>query len=207
VPITPCSYDPSILKITKFTLFSKLPLELRSKIWNESVETDRAIDVVYDEPQNRYFSFNTKVPKLLHASRESRVVALKHYTALFGTSSHPALIYFALETDVLVLDDWLAGGLQRDNRNIHSCQHELSALLGPLSGQGSSGTLAGFDVNIAECRVQNSEHCNTTSLLRDLQRDTDNSWHRCSVQSIYDPEAPLFHLGIPFTIRKRKSQA
>ncbi|PVH72484.1 hypothetical protein DL98DRAFT_595945 [Cadophora sp. DSE1049] len=136
----PSLYDLRLSKIIQFTLLLKLPYMLRHKVWKESIEVRRAVDVVYDKAQNRYFSFNTKVPSILQACQESRFIVLDHYTPLFGTSSNPALIYVDLQTDTLVFDDWLAG--------------VFSALIGPLGGDGSSLAPIEIDVDFPELHIQ-----------------------------------------------------
>lgn len=91
-----------------FELFPRLPQELRLQIWELSL-SPRVVNLIYDEKYDKYFSFNSKPPAILHASRESRAVGLKVDTLklAFGTDSHEPSIYFDFARDTLFLDDWL----------------------------------------------------------------------------------------------------
>lgn len=60
-------------KSPKFTLFSKLPMELRLQIWGFAAP-DPCVVVQRDIPTSKYrFAFNRPVPAVLHACRESRL--------------------------------------------------------------------------------------------------------------------------------------
>jgi len=48
-----------------FAFFPKLPPELRRPIWRFAIPNGRIVDIVYDEEQDRYFSFHAQVPAIL----------------------------------------------------------------------------------------------------------------------------------------------
>ncbi|CZR55174.1 uncharacterized protein PAC_05060 [Phialocephala subalpina] len=64
----------------KFTLFGKLPIELRLKIWDECMPGPRVIEVLWNEARGYYATIGT--PAILHACTESRGHTLKEYTSM-----------------------------------------------------------------------------------------------------------------------------
>jgi hypothetical protein len=109
-----------------FTLFPKLPTELRIKIWGYACSVTRNVDI-WAKPLNielshsenlpHYFYSSFPVPAVLHVNTESRSKSLKHYTLDFGTTfeateedvpftiSTPPQIYFNWNHDRLCLVD------------------------------------------------------------------------------------------------------
>jgi hypothetical protein len=67
--------------MAEFTLFAKLPLELRRKIWCFAASTERIIDISWGHRKGYYYS-SIPPPSVLHASRESRIEALRCYELL-----------------------------------------------------------------------------------------------------------------------------
>src|ERR1700712_537320 len=51
---------------TTFPKFKKLAPELRHMIWKLSLPGPRVVDIIYDKNQDKYFSFHSQVPSLLH---------------------------------------------------------------------------------------------------------------------------------------------
>lgn len=49
-----------------FHRFYDLPLDIRHIIWTYTLPGSRIVDIIYDKNQNRYFSFNSRPPVLLH---------------------------------------------------------------------------------------------------------------------------------------------
>ena len=95
--------------MAEFSRFGRLPAELRIDIWELTIpRQQRIVNLIYDAGQDRYFSFNSTVPTLLHVCSESRQIGLKEYKLCFGTKSHPASIPFCHSRDILLLDDWLS---------------------------------------------------------------------------------------------------
>ncbi|KAI9645567.1 hypothetical protein NHQ30_006309 [Ciborinia camelliae] len=92
-----------------FPKFKKLAVELRNMIWKLSLPGPRIIDIIYDKDQDKYLSFRSKPPSLLHTNREARWVAQKIYNLTFPTQSHPANIYVRFDIDVLYFTNWLTG--------------------------------------------------------------------------------------------------
>jgi 2EXR family len=119
-----------------FTRFPKLPLELRRKIWKEACSVPRLVDLWANFPFTlqmgfdatfrpmAYDSYSSKYPPaILHASHESRIVALENYRLCFGweinevsdraklRASIPAEIYVNWEYDIIcpigtAYDEW-----------------------------------------------------------------------------------------------------
>ena len=76
------SYNERAFVRNKFTLFPKLPLELRRKVWRESF------------PAGRHVSLDTnsgsspRLPTSLRVNRESRAETLRFYIVLFKSDLH-----------------------------------------------------------------------------------------------------------------------
>lgn len=68
-----------------FTLFPKLPAELRLKIWDEAMPEARIIEVLWSEHRGFYTDANT--PAILHVCSESRSRARRVYTAAIVENS------------------------------------------------------------------------------------------------------------------------
>jgi hypothetical protein len=68
----------------KFTLFPKLPIELRLKIWKESHEP-RIIELRFTRNWKmcRYDFIIPKFPAVLHVNKEARLESLKYYKLSF----------------------------------------------------------------------------------------------------------------------------
>jgi hypothetical protein len=66
--------------LTKFTLFPQLPIELRYKIWDATME-GRIVEVVYNEDDDFYYT-EAVMPTALSLCQESRCQALLHYDLL-----------------------------------------------------------------------------------------------------------------------------
>lgn len=76
-----------------FALFPDLPIELRMKVWEHAFPA-RVVNLIYDQYHDRFHSFNSTPPLLLHVHRESREMGLKLYHLCFGTESFEARVYF-----------------------------------------------------------------------------------------------------------------
>lgn len=50
-----------------FPRFRDLSIEIRTMIWKYALPESRVVDLIYDKNQDRYFSFNSPPPALLHA--------------------------------------------------------------------------------------------------------------------------------------------
>jgi 2EXR family len=78
-----------------FTLFPKLPIDLRIKIWRNASSVTRNVDLWIETyslddfndslDDIYYWCSSCAVPAVLHANQESRTEGLKHYTLDFGT--------------------------------------------------------------------------------------------------------------------------
>ncbi|KAL2072985.1 hypothetical protein VTL71DRAFT_10309 [Oculimacula yallundae] len=94
------------VKLTSFTLFPRLPLELRNMIWEASI-SDPRIMVVAEHSQKRIPRLETKsraaaVPSLLHTNVEARSVAVKKYIPFAARWGKP--IYFDFNHDILRIE-------------------------------------------------------------------------------------------------------
>ena len=65
------------------------------------------MNIIYDQYHDRFHSFNSKVPTLLHIHREAREIGLKTYQLSFGTESFEPRIYFDFKRDILLFDEYL----------------------------------------------------------------------------------------------------
>jgi hypothetical protein len=93
------------------TLFPKLPIEIRLKIWEYDCFFTRNVDiwaknikgVVCDETGEvaHYFHSYTSPPSLLHVCKESRFEALQHYQLEFGTTCKYTIRGVAPEVTIL----------------------------------------------------------------------------------------------------------
>jgi hypothetical protein len=71
-----------INKLARFTLFPKLPFELRHLIWRYSLPRRRVVDVLYDDKTGECKS-PCPIPTVLHVNSEARGVALESYELVF----------------------------------------------------------------------------------------------------------------------------
>ena len=91
-----------------FSVFPKLPLELRRMIWWFSccLNQPRLIHISkrYHSSWSSDLIANYKIPGQLQASQESRESALRFYDFAFGSQMQGMSIYFNFDTDALVFD-------------------------------------------------------------------------------------------------------
>jgi hypothetical protein len=87
-------------KDAKFTLFPKLPAELRRMIWHRSLPGPRVVEVLFADRYGFCFS-PCPIPTALHVNREARDIALESYKACFATLKATSRIYFDMEVDIL----------------------------------------------------------------------------------------------------------
>jgi hypothetical protein len=86
----------------RFTLFPKLPIELRRIIWRRSLPGQRVVEVLYYNFTGQCRS-SRPIPIALHVSSEARGVALESYELAFGTAEAEAMVYFDFKIDALFL--------------------------------------------------------------------------------------------------------
>jgi hypothetical protein len=101
-----------------FTLFPLLAPELRLKIWQDACGP-RTLSLRYI-PEKDICISSTPPPAILHTTHESRTVALNAYRLSFGTSSHPAHIYFSPHLDTLYRPRWRMMGYDDALRDFRS---------------------------------------------------------------------------------------
>lgn len=111
----PCPYTiPSVFipMATTFYQFSKLPAELRYRIWEFAVLQPREVKIYhkqndieylhYYETTESYFCSRTPWPPLFHVSRESRNVSQRHYIELFKGVKFSKIKFKLLEQGIYV---------------------------------------------------------------------------------------------------------
>lgn len=103
----------------EFTLFDKLPVEIRRRIWRHAVPSDRLvkidrIDRMAEEyvpsfytngaPRSAY-RVHTSYPGLLGACKESRTIGFEFYKLSFGHRLEHRPIYFDFSRDILYFEE------------------------------------------------------------------------------------------------------
>jgi hypothetical protein len=97
-----------------FTCFSKLPIELRLKIWKEALPGPRVIKLKFsdsdpweeeDESDSRICAI-AKTPAILGANHESRQVAPRFYELSFDSILEERPVYIDYRVDALYIDVW-----------------------------------------------------------------------------------------------------
>lgn len=95
----------------KFTLFPKLPAEIRLMIWKAALPGPRLVDVNFQFEDSEFaFGSNlascaspTPPPTLLSVCHESRTEALKHYSLCFAVGSEEVGVFCDLKIDTLFI--------------------------------------------------------------------------------------------------------
>ncbi|KAF4636669.1 hypothetical protein G7Y89_g1408 [Cudoniella acicularis] len=98
---------------TTFHAFEKLPLELRTKIWDLGLPDGRVVQMKvklvmakYSRHQRGiYLNSSTPVPGMLHACLESRAIALQHYELGMGSHLSHARTYVDFTKDTIYFGD------------------------------------------------------------------------------------------------------
>jgi hypothetical protein len=99
-------------QLEEFTLFPKLPVELRTTIWKESSSEPRLVEVHVSDfnfkgKESFTFASTTPVPTILHVNQESRLTGLKQYSLHFGSDDDVIYgglptVYFDMKKDVVL---------------------------------------------------------------------------------------------------------
>jgi hypothetical protein len=126
----------------EFTLFPKLLLELRLKIWGLSIPQEQKVviselfayystPIIKDGRRQSLYGYETKptepVPAILHVSQESRAEALKTYTLTWGVHrEYP--IYVDYSKDILLFDHHPGGRKNLYSSHILNCPNALKEL-------------------------------------------------------------------------------
>ncbi|KAJ4272097.1 hypothetical protein NW762_000807 [Fusarium torreyae] len=94
---------------TTFPHFEKLPAELRSKIWEHSIQNESRVfcPAGYDEDREvQHFSFAHKPPAIRQVCREARQMSKKHSMFIFGISgSTRGALWFNTVGDIIYNQD------------------------------------------------------------------------------------------------------
>lgn len=96
--------------LPRFTLFNKLPVELRYMIWHFALHGPRAVYfrlsgsrghgfVIASQLAQAKIKVATSIPGLLYAVRDSRAVALKHYSIAFEHHPKVQTMFFNYDLD------------------------------------------------------------------------------------------------------------
>lgn len=89
--------------LEQFLFFSKLPMEIRTAIWQITTKEGRIVEVYALSDKG----WVAPVPSILHVCSESRGIGLKYYELAFSAKdrhtgkSYPARIYFNFDYDTL----------------------------------------------------------------------------------------------------------
>ncbi|KAN0102845.1 hypothetical protein V8E51_011158 [Hyaloscypha variabilis] len=120
-------------RCTTFTPFSRLPRELRDKIWTDVCFVPRYIDLwtkqvivsvkvgvdglEYRREGYRYYSCNN-IPSLLHTCSEARAIGLRHYSLDFSPNYHKATkeIEIACCTPATIYINWFCDFVARGDK-------------------------------------------------------------------------------------------
>lgn len=89
-----------------FTLFPKLPAELRKLVWGFALPGPKIVTIFAPKPyayQNQIEAWY-KIPAMLHTCHESRVLAQKAFDRVFGKSLGGNPVYFDFNQDALFFD-------------------------------------------------------------------------------------------------------
>ncbi|KAH8667650.1 hypothetical protein BGZ60DRAFT_409692 [Tricladium varicosporioides] len=93
-----------------FHPFSRLPLELRSRIWKLSANEPRVVTVrgipAAGHLQMDHFVSLVPTPSVLQVCRESRFEALRFYTKAFTYGSSPCFIWTNFNVDTIKINDF-----------------------------------------------------------------------------------------------------
>ncbi|PMD47462.1 hypothetical protein L207DRAFT_158225 [Hyaloscypha variabilis F] len=90
--------------LQEFTIFPKLPIEIRQAIWKLTVRP-RTVEI-YHSTTRGYWS-NVKVPTALRVNRDSRNAVGYSYPLCFGSVLHEPRIVFNFSMDILYFDDMM----------------------------------------------------------------------------------------------------
>lgn len=85
-----------------FTLFPKLPLELRQMIWQDYMDSERTTFLMAERGERKGI-IGVKIPPILHTNREAREYGLQKYTESFDRCGNRFYINF--ENDRMFFDD------------------------------------------------------------------------------------------------------
>ena len=91
--------------LAKFTVFPKLPPEIRRMIWNLNLES-RIVEICLNDASGFYS--RAKLPSALQVSKESRDTVIAQYSLCFGLNWYPAQTRFNFDLDTLYFDRKMA---------------------------------------------------------------------------------------------------
>jgi hypothetical protein len=89
---------------TIFTLFTKLPSELRIKIWTACFPEPRVVSVRYNRTARQYTS-KTAPPALLHVCSESRTLFLSTYIKFILSPKYESAVFVDFARDSIFFDN------------------------------------------------------------------------------------------------------
>lgn len=93
---------------TNFTIFHKLPRELRQQIWRETLPGPRTVEVKCNK--GNACTSSAKIPTALHVSAEARAEAMRFYKLSFGIKADSKIvdaaprIWFDNTIDIFYMD-------------------------------------------------------------------------------------------------------
>ncbi len=138
--------------LTEFTLFPKIPREIRDVIWAKSIPGFHIVEVyvVKREPRESEGLYEVralyKVPVMLQVCQGSRRVALKLYTKILENQFGERLVYFNAALDILHLRDGnVFGHLYRPYAFNDSVEWAIQQIINP---KGASPQLLCLQIGI-----------------------------------------------------------
>lgn len=164
-------YDILSLPLTTFTLFPRLPSELRLKIWGYILHQPRLIKVITNRKHWRdpYASAGwtapfTPTPVALHVCSESRSEALKTYELTFGSPFASPRVYIDYSIDTIRFGDGLSIEDLRRPHNLGSSHEPTDYKLDIFLGGGPHGA-EGYEkvesmiLDFHECLYERRDYC------------------------------------------------
>jgi hypothetical protein len=98
----------SIVQLQSFTMFTKLPMEVRKMIWQYTLPGPRMLEVAYNWQKTRLKSLYPP-PVALYICPESRAEARKRYALALDNQLNPCGNYFDFSQDGLVFGPYTYG--------------------------------------------------------------------------------------------------
>ena len=112
--------------LAKFTLFPKLPFELRHIIWRYNLPRRRGVEVLYDDMTGECAS-PCSIPMALHVNSDARGAALESYELVFSAQKANAMVYFDSSVDALYIGGEISLG--PDGTQLVSCSRQYRTMI------------------------------------------------------------------------------
>ena len=161
---------------TSFTLFGRLPVEIRCGIWKLAAPGPRIVAVKFDRNRAQYQSRIT-IPAILRVSQESRHEALKIYRELLLGPGRNVGCYVDIDRDTI----YVKGNLMRSTNRISALCISAAPLTPNIAGHSAPLPLprvepnkAGFERILPAGREGTTRTNYTELILDDLMTSPDS---------------------------------